>query len=61
MALENDAETPSSSTSFQCTPYGSEGFCSVGYFSVDEVYLVASHLLPDGAAYEVLEQFALTG
>jgi len=28
---------------------------------VGEVCLVASYLLPDGAAYEVLERFVLTG
>ena len=42
-------------------PSGSVGIPLAAEFSVDEVYLVASHLLPDGAAYEVLEQFALTG
>ncbi len=42
-------------------PPGSVGVPLAAEFPVGEVCLVASHLLPDGAAYEVLERFALTG
>ncbi len=42
-------------------PPGSVGIPLAAEFPVGEVCLVASHLLPDGAAYEVLERFVLTG
>ena len=42
-------------------PPGSVGTPLAAEFPVGEVCLVASHLLPDGADYEVLERFALTG
>ena len=42
-------------------PPGSVGVPLAAEFPVGEVCLVASHLLPDGAADEVLERFALTG
>ena len=42
-------------------PSGSVGIPLAAEFPVGEVCLGASHLLPDGAAYEVLERFALTG
>ena len=42
-------------------PPGSVGIPLAAEFPVGEVCLVASYLLPDGAAYEVLERFILTG
>jgi len=42
-------------------PPESVGVPLTAEFSVGEACLVASHLLPDGAAYEVLERFPLTG